>query len=311
MDRLQTMKTFVGVVDHGGFTAAARALEVDQALVTRQVADLERHLGVKLLERTTRTMRLTEAGETFLARCRGILSDVAEAEAAVGLSHRNMAGRVRLAMPSLLGMGDIGRRFAELYGAFPELTLDVAEVDRPVDPVAEGFDIVIADAGYGVSAQAVARPLLTLPFILCAAPSYLRRHPLPAAPQALSAHRCIAQWAAGDEGRALERWSLLSAGGVRESVDVPVAMRTNTYAATLEVVRSGLGIGRLTPPLLADDLAAGRLVHLLPGWSAGTVRLNLVHPAHRMTPRRVRHVIDNIMAHRDEAISAAAGLAQP
>src|SRR5689334_9379035 len=100
MDRLQTMKAFVRVVDHGGFTAAARVLDVDQALVTRQVAALERHLGAKLLERTTRSMRLTEAGELFLPRCREILSDLAEAESAITRSHQNMAGPVRLALPS-------------------------------------------------------------------------------------------------------------------------------------------------------------------------------------------------------------------
>lgn len=300
MDRLQTMKAFVRVVDHGGFTAAARVLEVDQALVTRQVANLERRLGVKLLERTTRSMRLTEAGETFLARCREILSDVAEAEGEISRSHQNMAGRVRLAAPSLLGMAGIGQRFGDFYADFPEVALDVAELDRPVDPVVEGFDLVITDAGFGVSSQAVARPLRKLPFILCAAPSYLARHSIPAAPQELSAHRCVAQWSSGAEGHARERWSLVSAGGVQESVDVAVVMRTNSYAATLEVVRSGLGIGRLTPSLLGDDLATGRLALVLPGWSAGQVSLNLVYPAHRMMPRRVRHVIDNILAHRDD-----------
>jgi DNA-binding transcriptional LysR family regulator len=248
-------------------------------------------------------MRLTEAGEMFLLRCREILSDVAEAEAAISRSHQTMAGRVRLALPSFVGMADIGRRFTQLYGAFPEITLEVAELDRPVDPVAEGFDVVIADAAFGVSAQAVAQPLLRLPLMLCAAPSYLQRQSIPAAPPDLSAHRCVAQWSSGEEGHALERWALVSAAGVQESVDVRVAMRTNSFAATLEIVRSGLGIGRFTRPLLRDDLAAGRLAPVLPGWSAGHVSLNLVYPAHRMMPRRVRHVIDNIIAHRDEAVS--------
>jgi DNA-binding transcriptional LysR family regulator len=169
--------------------------------------------------------------------------------------------------------------------------------------VAEGFDVVIADAAFGVSALAVARPLLRLPFILCAAPAYLQRQAPPAAPADLSAHRCVAQWSSGPEGSALERWTLVGADGVQESVDVRVAMRTNTYAATLEVVRSGLGVGRLTPSSLRDDFATGRLVPVLPGWSAGQVSLNLVYPAHRMMPRRVRHVIDEIIARRDEAVS--------
>lgn len=300
MDRLQTMNTFARVVDEGGFAAAARALDVDQALVTRQVADLEKHLGVKLLERTTRSMRLTEAGEAYLARCRGILSEVAEAEALVSRSHQDMVGRVRLAMPTLFGKEGVARQLAELHEQFPELTVEVAMLDRPVDPVTEGFDVVIMESGFGVSATAVSRLLLEVPFMLCASPAYLQKHAAPRCPADLAAHRAIAQWASGDAGNAQERWTLAQAAGPAESVDVPVALRSNTYALTLEAVRCGMGIGRLTPRLLADDLATGRLVHLLPEWRAGQLSFSLVYPGRRMLPRRVRHVIDAILAQREE-----------
>jgi DNA-binding transcriptional LysR family regulator len=301
MDRLQTMKTFVRVVDEGGFVAAARVLELDQARVTRHVADLERHLGVKLLERTTRSMRLTEAGQTFLARCRDILSDVAEAEALVSRSHQDMGGRVRLALPTLFGKEEsVAQQLTELHEAFPDITVEVAMLDRAVDPVAEGFDVVIMDAAFGVSATAVARPLLELPFMLYAAPAYLQRRPMPTTPEALSAHHCVAQWASGDSGHAQERWTLEHADGARESVDVRVALRTNTYALAVDAVRCGLGLGRLAPRLLSDDLAAGRLVPVLPGWRAGKLSFNLVYPGRRMTPRRVRYVIDTILAQRED-----------
>ncbi len=303
MDRLQTMKTFVRVVDEGGFAAAARGLEVDQALVTRQVADLERHLGVKLLERTTRSMRLTDAGETFLARCRDILSDVAEAEAMVSRSHQDMVGRVRLAMPTVFGLEVTAQQLTRLHEEFPDITVEMAMFDHAVDPVAEGFDVVTMDAAFGVSATAVARPHLEVPFLLCASPGYLQRHPMPTTPQELSAHHCVAQWAAGEADHAHERWTLEHADGTRESVDVRVALRTNTYALSLEAVRCGLGVGRLTPPLVSDDLASGRLVPVLPGWRAGQLSFNLVYPGRRMMPRRVRHVIDAIMAQVDEAAS--------
>lgn len=307
MDRLQTMKTFVRVVDEGGFAAAARVLEVDQALVTRQVANLERHLGVKLLERTTRSMRLTEAGETFLARCRDILSDVAEAEALVSRSQQDMAGRVRIALPTLFGLERAAQQLTRLHEEFPDITVEMAMLDRAVDPVAEGFDVVTMNAALGVSATAVARPLLDVSFLLCASPDYLQRHPLPTTPQALSAHRCVAQWASGEADHAHERWTLEHADGTRESVDVRVALRTNTYALSLEAVRCGMGVGRLTPPLVSDDLATGRLVPVLPDWHAGQLSFNLVYPGRRMMPRRVRHVIDAIMAQVDEAEAASGG----
>ena len=296
MDRLQTMKTFVRVVDQGGFTAAARVLNVDQALVTRQVADLERHLGVKLLERTTRTMRLTEAGEMFLTRCREIVSDISELEAAVSRSHRNMAGAVRLAVSSLIDMASIGEGFAKLHRKFPEITLEVAFLDRPVDPVAESFDVVIADAAFGVSPLAIARPLPGKPFMLCAAPAYLAEQPAPTKPPRLADHFCVTQWSKMNEGNALERWTLEDTEGNSESADLKVVMRTNTYAMTLEAVRCGLGIGRLTPTLVGADLDSGRLMPVLPEWSAGPSSFNLVYPGHRMMPQKVRHVIDIILS---------------
>jgi len=305
MDRLQTMKTFVRVVDDGGFAAAARVLEVDQALVTRQVADLERHLGVKLLERTTRSMRMTEAGETFLAHCRDILSDVAEAEAQVSRSHQGMVGRVRVALPTLFSSAVAARQLTTLHEEFPDLTVEVAMFDHAVDPVADGFDVVITDASFAVSATAVARPLLDVPFLLYAAPGYLRRHPAPTTPAQLAAHACVAQWAAGEAAHARERWALVHPDGARENVEVRVALRTNTYALGLDAVRCGLGVGRLTEHLVAADLAAGRLAPVLPGWRAGQLSFNLVYPGRRMMPRRVRHVIDAIVAQRDASPQSA------
>jgi DNA-binding transcriptional LysR family regulator len=295
MDRLQTMKTFVRVVDEGSFAAAARLMNVDQAIVTRQVADLERHLSVKLLERTTRSMRLTEAGETFLARCRDILSDVVEAEAQVSQSHQAMTGRVRIAIPTLFGKESLAQQLAGLLLDYPDLTVDMAFIDRPVDPVAEGFDVVITDAAYGVSSLAVARALAAVPFLLCASTAYVARKGLPQTPADLASHHAVAQWISGEPGAAVERWTLEEIGGRAESVTLPVALRTNTYALSLEGVRAGIGIGRFTPRMLADDFALGRLVPVLPGWHAGSMIFNLVYPGRRLIPRRVRHVIDNIV----------------
>jgi DNA-binding transcriptional LysR family regulator len=297
MDRLRTMEAFVRVVQEGGFAAAARALGVDQALVTRQVATLEQHLGVKLLHRTTRTVRMTEAGETFLTRCNEILSDVMEAEAEVGRSHHNMTGRVRLALPTLFDRRLAARQLATLHQEFPELTVEVALLDHPVDLIAEGFDVAIMDAAFGAPAMAVARPLLKMPLLLCASPDYLQRNPPPGTPQALSKHHCVAQWNIGEAGRAHDHWMLEHIDGSRENVNVPVALRTNTYALTLEAIRCGLALGRLTGHLADEDLAAGRIVRLLPEWNAGQMSCNLVYPGRRMLPRRVlRHRYDHCAA---------------
>jgi len=296
MDRLQTMRTFIRVVDQGGFSAAARFMNIDQALVTRQIANLERYLGVKLLERTTRSMRLTEAGETYLARCREIVSDIAEAEATVSQSHRNMAGPVRLAVSSLIDMASIIDGFGAIHRKFPEITLDIAFLDRPVDPTTESFDVVIADCAFAVSPLAIARLLPSKPLVLCAAPSYLAEHAVPTCPRGLTDHLCITQGSKINEGNALQRWTLNDAEGKEESAHLRVVMRTNTYAMTVEAVRAGLGIGRLTQTLVGDDLSTGRLIRILPHWTAGPSGFNLVYPAHRMMPQRVRYLIDTIMS---------------
>jgi DNA-binding transcriptional LysR family regulator len=304
MDRLQTMSTFVRVVAEGGFAAAARILGVDQALVTRQVADLERHLGVKLLERTTRSMRLTSAGETYLARCRAILSDVTETEAMISRSFQDMAGRVRLAVPTVFA-NELPHRLADLQEQLPEVVMEIAVMDRPVDLIAEGFDVVVSNAAFGTSAAVATEPLLRLPLVLCASPRYLQRHATPCVPRALESHRCVAQWVSGEEGHAVERWTLEHADAASECVDVRVAMRTDSYALSLDAVRHGAGIGRFTPQLIAADLANGQLVTLLPHWYAGQLSFNLVYPGHRLLPRRVRHLIDTMLALRDGAELAA------
>lgn len=295
MDRLQTMKTFVRVVEEGSFAAAARVLNIDQAIVTRQVADLERHLSVKLLERTTRSMRLTEAGETYLGRCRDILSDLMEVEAQVSGAHQAMTGSIRLAIPTLFGNESLAQQLADLLLEFPDLTVDMAMIDRPVDPVAEGFDVVITDAAYAVSSLAVARALAAVPFLLCASPAYIARRGMPRAPADLTDHRAVVQWSSGDGSAAHGRWTLEKAGAEPRAVVVPVALRANNYALSLEAVRSGIGIGRFTPGMLEDDFHHGRLMPVLPAWHVGNMTFNLIYPSRRLVPRRVRHIIDNIV----------------
>jgi DNA-binding transcriptional LysR family regulator len=295
MDRLSAMKTFTQVVDAGSFAAAARQLNLDQALVTRQIAALEKHLQVKLMERTTRSMRLTDAGEAYLARCRAILSDVEDAEASVAHAQRAVAGRVRLALPTLFGKERVALQLAQMREAYPQLAVDVALLDRPVDPVAEGFDVVIADASHGVSATAVARPLVSVPFALCASPTYLARHGMPEHPQDLARHRVVLLWPLVESGATSERWELTDATGRTESVLLADSVRLNNYALSLEAVACGIGIGRFTPRMMDAESQSGRLVPVLPAWRAGWLSFNVVYPSRRLVPERVRLVIDVLL----------------
>jgi DNA-binding transcriptional LysR family regulator len=304
VDRLQTMKSFVRVVDEGSFAAAARFFECDQALVTRQIADLERHLGVRLLERTTRSMRLTEAGETYLSRCRGILEDVEETEALISQSHRDMVGKVRIGLPTLFNLHEVAFQLTRLAAEFPQINIEIAMFDHAIDPVTEGFDVITMNAKSAVSSMAVARPLLDVPLLLCVSPAYLQQHSMPATPAELANHHCVTQWATGDANHAREHWLLVNDAGERDDVEVQVALRTNSYALGLEAVRCGLGVGRIPASLITDELESGQLVQLLPDWRLEPLSLKLVYPGRRMMPRRVRYVIDTILAQRDQATSA-------
>lgn len=296
MDRLAAMRTFTLVVDQGSFAAAARQLDVDQALVTRQVAALEKHLGTRLLERTTRSMRLTEAGEMYLGRCRDILQNLEEAEAQVSQSHVAMEGRIRMAVPTLFGKTAVACQVVNMRKNHPRLMIDMAMLDRAIDPVAEGFDVVIADAALPVSPTAISRPVLQVPLWLCAAPGVA----VPQHPDELRHVPVIAQWTVGEPGQPVERWRLTQAqtGEVRE-IEVSPVVRANNYALSLEAVVRGLGIGRFTPRIASEEIERGALQRVLPDWHAGSLAFNLIYPSRRLLPQRVRAVIDAIVAQFD------------
>lgn len=301
VDRFQTMRTFVQVAKDGGFTAAARSMGVDQALVTRQIADLEHHLGIKLLERTTRKVRLTEAGEIYLARCRDILGAVGDAEAEVSRAHQEMAGRVRIALPTVFSLEQAADQLALLHREYPDICVDVVLTDQPIDPVDGAFDVATTYAHYPVSATAIARDFLQVPYVLCASPNYLQNDSELCAPADLARHHCVVRGDTTTVDKFSETWTLEKAGEHVENVDMVIALRASTYLLCLEAVRSGMDIGRLPETLVARDIAEGRLQALMPDWQAGALSFKLVYPGRKMIPRRVRYVIDAIFAQRDEA----------
>jgi DNA-binding transcriptional LysR family regulator len=295
MDRLSSMTTFATVVDQGSFAAASRLLDVDQAIVTRQVAALEKHLGVKLLERTTRSMRLTDAGEAYLARCREILADVEEAEATVGRAHQALEGQVRLAVPTLFGRIGVACQLAAIQAKYPGVSLVVATLDRLVDPVTEGFDVVVADANLPVSPTAIARQVLSVPYLLCASPDYLKRHGTPRSPEELADHAFVTQWQVGEQTSTHDTWTLDHADGREVTVPVRPVLRANNYGLSLDAVRLGMGIGRFTPRMLREVLEEGAVQRVLPQWHAGKLSFNLIYPSRRLMPLRVRMAIDAIL----------------
>ncbi len=288
MDRLLSMRTFAKVVDEGSFASAARRLDLDQAVVTRLVADLEAHLDTRLLNRTTRSLRLTDAGERYLQRCRQILADVDVAEEIVRDGNARIGGRVRLAVPAYFALELMAPRGPHFRSQYPDIILDVSLLDRPVDLVAEGFDMAVVPSSFGVPNSVVARRLVGQSIELFASPTYAAASRLPSSPQQLVEHLCI-----GYRDYPLrDQWRLVDAHGEVADVPLQATLHTNSLAFVRQAVRAGLGIGPLVRYSNQPSPSNDGLVPVLPQWSLGSLDLNIVYPSREHLPRRVRAVID-------------------
>ena len=286
MDRILSMQVFAKSVECGSFSAAADALNLSSQLVGKHVQALERHLGVRLLHRTTRRQHLTEAGEAFYERVKIILAEVEAAEGVAAQSLGTPRGRLRINAPVSFGVHALSRRLPEYLARHREVSVDLSLTNRAVDLIDEGFDVVfrvgeLSDSGL------IARRLAPYRLRLCAAPSYLAQHPPIAPPHALARHECL-----GFSFTELRRrWHFQSPGGLID-VEVSGRLMADSGEALLSAARAGMGVMLQPGELVQDDLASGRLVELLPDYPVPTRPLHLLHaPDRRMTPK-LRSFID-------------------
>ncbi|POM15333.1 LysR family transcriptional regulator [Burkholderia cepacia] len=287
MDRLRAFEVFVTVVSRGGFARAADALGTSPANVTRYVNELEAHLGTRLLNRSSRTLSLTEGGETLYARCKSILDDVAETEGLVSSASVEPRGRLRINAPVSFGILYLAPLWPEFMRKYPGVELDVGLIDRVVDIVDEGYDLAIRISRAGSTSHA-ARKLATSQNILCASPAYLARFGVPAAPAELSGHRCIGYTYAstGDD------WQLIDERGKLHSVKVDCHMHTNNGDTARAAALAGHGVIQQPTFLIGKDLGEGRLVHVLPRYRLPDIDILALYPSRRHLSARVRVMID-------------------
>lgn len=277
---------FVKVVDEGGFTAAARALELPKSSVSRAVSLLEAELGAQLLRRSTRSMSLTEAGAAFYERASRGLSMLNEAREAVVELESHLRGAVRITAPVDTGVWMLAPIVASFVERHPAVQLDVVLTGRVVDLVEEGFDLALR-AGPIRDERLVARRLPTLGFALYASPAYLERHGAPERVADLASHRCVLFRAPG--GRTT--WTMHGPGG-EESVEVHGPVSAEDYSFAVQLVAAGVGIGLL--PIPVANRAQG-LERILPKHSAPGGVLHLLHASGRYLPRRVAALRDHIV----------------
>ena len=287
------MRVFQRVVDEGGFAAAARAMDMSPAGVTRLFGDLEQHLGARLMHRTTRKLALTEVGEAYLLRVRGILNEIDDAEAAVGSSTQELQGTIRVVTSSVLASYYLAPLIAKWRERYPKVSLEIAIDPFPQSRVDE-FDMTFMAVDEGYDANVVARPLATTEWIVCASPDYLKRTGIPLTPQDLVQRDYLKfPWQQGG-GSTSRRLRLSHLPGTLEPVDVEmqVALQSVSFDVLYRAALDGAGIAVLSRLLVSRQLETGELVHLLPDWIFGRLTVYAAVPSRKLIPARTRAFLD-------------------
>ncbi len=296
------MRVFQRVVDDGGFAAAARTLDLSPATVTRLFGDLEQHLGARLMQRTTRKLALTAAGEVYLLRVRGILNEIDDAEAAVGSSTQELQGTVHVLASPVLASYFLAPHIAAWRRQHPKVALEIAIDPFPEQRVDE-FDVTFMAVDEEYDGNVVARALSTTEWIVCAAPSYLQRAGTPQQPQDLQRHDFLKFPRQQGGGISNRRLRLRPASGQGEAVevDMPVALQSVSMDLLYRATLDGAGVAVLSRLLAAPHLESGALVHLLPDWIHGRLTVYAAVPTRKLIPARTRAFltfIGDLMADR-------------
>ncbi|EJM24724.1 MULTISPECIES: LysR family transcriptional regulator [Pseudomonas] len=286
MDRLTLMATFVKAVELGSFSAVADELNLSPQMVGKQVKMLEQHLGVSLLNRTTRKQSLTDFGRTFYQRAKLILADMDAAEEMAAVTRGVPSGRLRINAPVTFGVSSLSPKLLEYMVRYPQVSVDLTLSNELVDLVDGGYDAVFR-IGELADCSLKALPLMPYQMVLCAAPSYLARRPPITTPWDLQEHECLAF--AYSDGRSHLRFE-----GPEGCIDVPIKSRLtiNQGDPLLSGAVAGLGVVMLPLELVKDSLRSGTLVSLLPQYKVPVSPMNLLYaPDPRLTPK-LRSFID-------------------
>ncbi len=283
MDRLQAMEMFVRVVETGSFSKAAREFATTQPTVTKQIAATEARLKVRLLNRNTRGVSLTEAGALYYDKCKHIVRDAEEADNIVKLRQSQAQGMLRVGTSVAFGRRVIMPLALDFMAKHPQVQLDLSFEDRYSDLVAQGLDLAVrmgklADSTLG------ARFLGMNPWVLVAAPQYLKRHKAPKRPSDLSGHTALIYSSVqGDD-----IWRLFSPNGEPVTVPVTGRLRSNNLSAVLAAARNGLGIAALPRYVAGDSLALGHIVEVLREYSLPEQEIHAVFPSPKLVPGKVQ-----------------------
>jgi LysR family transcriptional regulator for bpeEF and oprC len=307
MNKLQAMETFVRVVDTGGFTRAAEALDMPKATVTTAIRDLEAYLNVRLLNRTTRRVAVTTDGAAYYERCIAILEQVRDAEESLSNDHASISGRLRVDVATAFASQFLIPVMPDFQKRFPAVRLELGCSDRPVDLVEQGVDCALR--GGEISDQnLIARRVGTIHFITVATPGYLAKHGRPKHPRELTDH-VLLHYFSTRTGR-MYPWDFAKDG---ERIDIPPTgpLALNDSSVYVDACLAGLGIGQLATMSARQAIERGELEIVLGEWLSEPMPISIVYPLNRNLSNKVRVFVEWIaeLFQRDDRLGLHSSLA--
>jgi DNA-binding transcriptional LysR family regulator len=289
MDRIDAMQAFIAVADLGGFAPAARKLGLSPSGVTRVIAALEEHLGARLLQRTTRSVALTDAGARYLERVRRILADVEEAEASIKDERTRPSGRLVVSAPVGFGRLHVSPVMSEYLKRYAEVSGELRLADRMINLVEDGVDLAVR-IGHLADSSLVARHVGEMRRIVVASPGYLKAHGEPKTPEAIASHQTIQFGGA----TASPDWRFVRDGNEVRFAPMP-RLTTNSADAAIGYAVRGGGLTRVLAYQAADAIKAGRLKILLAKFEPAPLPIHIVYPTSRLLSAKVRTFIDLVV----------------
>jgi DNA-binding transcriptional LysR family regulator len=284
LNKFMALMVFTRVVEHAGFTAAARKLGMSVSAVTKTIARLEDELGTQLFNRTTRQLSTTDYGQEFYQRCVRILADLEEAETVLRSGSITPRGRIRAVVPLSFGRITLIPELPTFFARFPEITLDLNFSDQGLDLIAEGYDVAVR-TGHISDSSLTVRRLINSSILTVAAPKYLKEHGVPKTPADLKDHNCLV-------GRFGPEWPFRDKDGRKISVRVRGNAIIHSGDALREAAVAGIGIAQGTHWLLRKDLEIGAVKPVLSAYTPEGAPISVLYPANRFLPAKVRAFID-------------------
>jgi DNA-binding transcriptional LysR family regulator len=286
MDTLTSIKVFRQVVESGSFVSASERLDLSTAMVSKHVMHVERRIGVRLLNRNSRKLSLTEPGRVYFERCKNVLDDLEQTELELASFSTVPRGTLRITCPSWFAQQRFADLMAGLRRSCPEILVDVSFEDRLVDLVEEGFDLAlrVTSKADSLSSELIARPVRPLPHYGVASREYLERHGAPSSPEDLAQHDCVAV------GNA-QSWMFTGPKG-RQEVPVRVVMRYRSMAGVANAVAAGVGLAPLPGIVFEDPVFKDVLVPVLSEYPLESPTLYVVYASRKYLPLKIRAFID-------------------